>query len=138
MRLALQRAQLQPQQIDYLNLHGTATAQNDAVEALAVHALFGEAVPMSSSKPLTGHTLGAAGAIEAALCWLSMRENPRGKLIPHWWDGHVDAKLAPLNLIQAGAQLGRPMRYALSNSFAFGGSNACLIIGKYEPTVVDT
>ncbi len=130
MQLALTRAQISPEQIDYVNLHGTATPQNDAMEALAVNTLFGAHTPMSSTKPLTGHTLGAAGAIEAALCYLSLTQNPLGKILPHWWDGCFDANLAPLNLSPPGLQLGRPLNYVLSNSFAFGGSNCSLVLAR--------
>jgi 3-oxoacyl-[acyl-carrier-protein] synthase I len=128
---ALERAGVAPGQIDYINLHGTATRQNDAMEARVVADLFGLEVPVSSTKPFTGHTLGAAGAIEAAFCWLAMQDdNPQGKLPPHLWDGVADPDLPPLNLTAPGAALGRPLRYALSTSFAFGGSNAALLLGR--------
>jgi len=130
MQAALTRAKLQPSDIDYINLHGTATPQNDAMESLAVNSLFGDRVPASSTKPLTGHTLGGAGALEAAICWLSLSENNNGQLPPHWWDNAVDPTLSPLHIIAPGEQLGRPLQFALSNSFAFGGSNACLILGR--------
>ncbi len=128
---ALMRAGIRPEQIDYVNLHGTATVQNDAMESRAVHALFGDAVAVSSTKPFTGHTLGAAGAIEAALCWLSMQDdNPEGRLPPHLWDGVADPALPTLKIVGAGACLGRPLRWSLSNSFAFGGANAALVFGR--------
>lgn len=130
MQAALTRAGLQPAQIDYINLHGTATPQNDAMECKAVEMLFGAQTPCSSTKPLTGHTLGGAGALEAALCWLSLHDNPQGRLPGHWWDGAVDPALASINLVTPGTALGRPLDYALSNSFAFGGSNATLILGR--------
>ncbi|WP_157461872.1 beta-ketoacyl-ACP synthase [Chitinimonas koreensis] len=130
MRAALEQAGVAPAAIDYLNLHGTATPQNDAMESLAVRELFGEALPASSTKPLTGHTLGAAGALEAALCWLALTDNPQGRLPPHWWDGAADPALPALNLVQPGQALGRPLDYALSNSFAFGGSNAALVLER--------
>ncbi len=130
MQLALSDAGLGAEQIDYVNLHGTGTLQNDAMEAAAVNTVFGPHTPCSSSKGMTGHTLGAAGALEIALCALSMSgANQSGDYIPHVFDGQLDPKLKPLNLIQAHNQLGRP-RYALSNSFAFGGSNAAVIIGR--------
>ncbi|WP_148715467.1 beta-ketoacyl-ACP synthase [Chitinolyticbacter meiyuanensis] len=128
MRQALQRAGTMPGEIDYINLHGTATPQNDAMESVAVHALFGSGTPASSTKPLTGHTLGAAGAIEAAIGWLTLNENPQGYLPPHWWDGMADAALPVLDLVEPGRRLGRPVRRMLSNSFAFGGSNAALVL----------
>jgi len=131
MREALLRAGLDAAQIDYINLHGTATVQNDAMESRAVAALFGTGVAVSSTKPLSGHTLGAAGALEAAFCWLAMQDdNPEGRLPPNLWDGAQDPALPVLNVAAVGARLGRPIRYALSNSFAFGGSNAALVFGR--------
>jgi 3-oxoacyl-[acyl-carrier-protein] synthase-1 len=126
---ALARAKLSPSQIDYVNLHGTATPQNDAMESRAVTAALGGDVPVSSTKPLTGHTLGAAGAIEAGLCWLAMTDNPGHRLPPHWWDGAVDPALPPLAFAAPGARANGPLRHVLSQSFAFGGSNAVLVFG---------
>lgn len=125
MRLALRRAQLEAKEIGYLNLHGTATPQNDAMEARAVEQVLGLEVPGSSTKPLTGHTLGAAGALEAALCWLTLTDT-RGRLPPHWFDGERDPELPRIALVEAGAR--GTVRAALSNSFAFGGSNAALAL----------
>ena len=131
MAQALQRAGLDAAQIDYVNMHGTATPQNDAMESRVIEALFGLEVPVSSTKPLTGHTLGAAAAVEAALCWLAMQEdNPQGRLPPHLWDGAADPALPALYLVPPGAALGRPLRRVLSSSFAFGGSNAALVLGR--------
>nr|WP_305822979.1 beta-ketoacyl-ACP synthase [Massilia brevitalea] len=131
MNEALRRAGIAAGEIDYINLHGTATVQNDAMESRAVAELFGHDIAVSSTKPFTGHTLGAAGAVEAAFCWLAMQDdNPEGKLPPHLWDGVLDAALPALNVAAPGARLGRPIRYALSNSFAFGGSNAALVFGR--------
>lgn len=131
MTQALQRAGLQPQQVDYINLHGTATLQNDAMESKVIAELFGSEVWASSTKPMTGHALGAAAALEAGLCWLAMQDdNPQGCLPPHLWDGVQDPALPTLKLATPGSSLGRPLRFALSNSFAFGGSNASLIFGR--------
>jgi 3-oxoacyl-[acyl-carrier-protein] synthase-1 len=130
MRQALARAGLAPNTIDYINLHGTATPHNDAMESLAVAEIFGLQVPVSSTKPLTGHALAAAGAIEAALAWHALVDNPGGRLPPHWWDGARDPALAPLRIAQPGETLGRPLRHVLSNSFAFGGSNASLVFAR--------
>jgi 3-oxoacyl-[acyl-carrier-protein] synthase-1 len=131
MTAALARAGIEAADIDYINLHGTATLQNDAMESRAVADLFGRHVHVSSTKPFTGHTLGAAGALEAALCWLAMQDdNVEGKLPPHLWDGAQDPALPVLNVAAPGARLGRPLRWALSNSFAFGGSNATLVLGR--------
>jgi 3-oxoacyl-[acyl-carrier-protein] synthase I len=131
MEQALQRAGIEASQIDYINMHGTATPQNDAMESRVIESLFGPGVPVSSTKPFTGHTLGAAAAIEAALCWLVMQDdNPQGRLPAHLWDGAADPALPGLNLVSPGAALGRPLRHVLSSSFAFGGSNAVLVLGR--------
>ncbi|MDG2525335.1 beta-ketoacyl-[acyl-carrier-protein] synthase family protein [Stenotrophomonas sp. HITSZ_GD] len=127
---ALARAGLAPAQVDYVNLHGTATRQNDAMESRAMQAVFGRPVPASATKPLTGHTLGAAGAIEAALCWLTLARNPAGLLPPHWWDGEPDPELPPLALVAPGEAAARAPRHLLSHSFAFGGSNAVLAFSR--------
>ncbi|MEO6680463.1 MAG: beta-ketoacyl-[acyl-carrier-protein] synthase family protein [Pseudomonas sp.] len=131
MRKALSRAALQPSQIGYLNLHGTATQHNDAMESLAVSALFPDGVPCSSTKPMTGHTLGAAGALEAAFCWLSLSaDNPGHALPPHVWDGQPDPNLPALSWVTPTHRLASiAPRYLMSNSFAFGGNNVSLIIG---------
>lgn len=131
MQRALHSAHLEPGQIDYLNLHGTATQHNDAMESLAVQALFPSGVPCSSTKPLSGHTLGAAGALEAAFCWLSLStDNPQLALPPHVWDAEADPQLPALHW--AGPHTRLPAttpRRLMSNSFAFGGNNISLIIG---------
>jgi 3-oxoacyl-[acyl-carrier-protein] synthase-1 len=128
---ALTRAEIGTADIEYVNLHGTATPANDAMESAVVHALFEERVPVSSTKPMTGHTLGAAGALEAALCWITMQDdNSTGRVPPHIWDGEHDPSLARLQKVNVGDTLGRPPRYALSNSFAFGGANAALVFGR--------
>ena len=129
IREALQRAGVADGDIGYINLHGTATPQNDAMEAGAVARTLGLDVPCSSTKPLTGHTLGAAGAIEAAICWLAIADNPQMQLPVHWWDGDADPELAPIHLVRPGERAQAPLRYALSQSFAFGGSNAALVFG---------
>jgi 3-oxoacyl-[acyl-carrier-protein] synthase-1 len=114
--------------VDYVNLHGTATLHNDAMESLAVHTLLGPDVPVSSTKPLTGHSLAAAGALEAAVAWQVLVNNPQGRLPVHWWDGVADSALPALRLVAPGMSLGRPVKNVLSNSFAFGGSNAALLL----------
>jgi 3-oxoacyl-[acyl-carrier-protein] synthase-1 len=126
---ALHSAGLDGKAIDYVNLHGTATAQNDAMEAPVSAALYGAQVPMSSTKPLTGHALGAAGAIEVGLCWLMLARNPDAWLLPQLWDGHPDPALPPLRFVAPGERATRPLRHVASHSFAFGGSNAALVLG---------
>lgn len=125
---ALQSAGLAPDAIDYINLHGTATEQNDRMESLAVAAVFGTDVPCSSTKPLTGHTLGAAGALEAVFCYLALTRSD-GKLPRALWDGACDPELALLTNLGA-ESAPKPLRYVMSNSFAFGGNNISLILER--------
>lgn len=125
MRKALASAKLAPEHIGYLNLHGTATQHNDAMESLAVASLFPNGVACSSTKPMSGHTLGAAGALEAAFCWLSLAH---GVMPPHVWDGQADPALPALQWTRTGEPLKK--RRLMSNSFAFGGNNVSLIIGE--------
>jgi 3-oxoacyl-[acyl-carrier-protein] synthase-1 len=113
MQNALTMAGLQPADIDYINLHGTATQSNDAAEGKAVMGLFGSATPCSSTKGATGHTLGAAGGVEAVICALALQHG----LQP-----------AGLNTRQTDPAL--PLTYVLSNSFGFGGTNCSLIFGR--------
>ena len=115
-------------EVDYLNLHGTATVQNDLMENAVVARVLGS-VPCSSTKPLVGHTLGAAGATEAAFCWMLLAGAPNPVLPPHLWDGVRDPALAPLNFCPVGYAPG-PCKVVASNSFAFGGNNACLVLGS--------
>lgn len=125
---ALQRAGVTANDIGYVNLHGTATVHNDAMEAHLMQRVFSEPTLMSSTKPMTGHTLGAAGAIEAALCWLTMMDTQQRRLPAHWWDGQQDSALPKLNFVAPGATAAAPLRYVLSQSFAFGGSNAAVVL----------
>lgn len=129
MQMALSKAGLPPAAINYINLHGTGTRQNDAMEARAVHRLFGTDTAVSSTKPLTGHTLGAAGAIEAALCLLLLGDEHDGRLPPH----PARTKDPDLPLLHYASSIDRLPRGAatlLSNSFAFGGSNIALVLGR--------
>lgn len=125
MRLALDDAGLSPQQIDYINLHGTATPNNDAAEDLAVSAVFGTSTPpCSSTKGATGHTLGAAGAVEAAICLLALEQG----LIPAGL--HREQPDPALTANYQVENRHAPLRHVLSNSFGFGGSNASLVLGS--------
>ncbi len=130
MSAAISRSGVDAAGIDYVNLHGTATLQNDLVESRAIAQTLGVHVPVSSTKPMTGHALGAAGAIEAAFGWLTLVDNREGLLPPHWWDGQADHELPPLKVVTPGERLDRPLRTMLSNSFAFGGSNASLLLAR--------
>lgn len=125
MMAALRDAGLSPEQIGYVNLHGTGTRLNDAMESRAVNRIFGSEVPASSTKALTGHTLGAAGALEAAFCCMAMQHG--GVLPSHLFDGCTDPELPKVKLAAAGDQV-ENLEYCMSNSFAFGGCNVSLIL----------
>ena len=129
MQAALDDAGITPGAVEYVNLHGTGTMYNDRAECGAVASLFGENVAVSSTKPLTGHTLGAAGAIDAALCWLMLKHG--SSALPHVLSGARDAALPPLPVVPVGAAL-HP-RTVISTSFAFGGSNAAVLLGNRLP-----
>ena len=123
---ALSRAGCSAADIGYINLHGTATRHNDAMESRVISRLFPNC-PASSTKPLTGHTLGAAGALEAALTWLALTDSAC-RLPPHLWDGIQDPDDPPLPLVAPDTRVSSPVRAALSISFAFGGSNTALLL----------
>ncbi|MDQ7988575.1 MAG: beta-ketoacyl-[acyl-carrier-protein] synthase family protein [Candidatus Dactylopiibacterium sp.] len=127
MQAALDMAGLVPADIGYINLHGTATPSNDAAEDKGVSALFGTATACSSTKGHTGHTLGAAGGVEAIVCALALTHGfaPGGANTRE-----VDPRLASHYLIENADMPG--LRHTLSNSFGFGGSNASLLLSKVE------
>ena len=141
IRRALEASKVATSEVGYINLHGTGTKFNDSMEAKAVAAIFGEGgkggisqVPVSTTKPVTGHTLGAAAALEAAICWKALVEN-QGKndniqLPLQVWDGERDEEIPELNIVdgKSGAAKGN-LKICVSNSFAFGGANACLVLG---------
>ena len=128
MKAALADAELEAASIGYVNLHGTGTRLNDSMEAIAVNRLFGEKTPASSTKALTGHTLGAAGALEASFCCMALQN---GNVLPvHLYDGCDDPNMPKLNLVKPGEQASSTLKYCISNSFAFGGCNVSLIIAK--------
>jgi 3-oxoacyl-[acyl-carrier-protein] synthase-1 len=124
MQAALDMAGLQPADIGYINLHGTATQSNDAAEGKAVMSLFGSATPCSSTKGATGHTLGAAGGVEAVICALALQHG----LQPAGLNTVQTDSALPLNYLLDNRN--QPMRYVLSNSFGFGGTNCSLIFGR--------
>jgi 3-oxoacyl-[acyl-carrier-protein] synthase-1 len=126
MQAALVQAGLQPAEIDYINLHGTATPSNDAAEDAAVDSVFGTTLPCSSTKGATGHTLGAAGGVEAAIALLAMRHG----LMPAGLNLRERDPALRLNYLVANRAA--PVRRVLSNSFGFGGSNASLVLGAAE------
>ena len=123
MQAALRSAALQPQDIDYINLHGTATPSNDAAEDRAVAAVFGTATPCSSTKGATGHTLGAAGGIEAVISLLALRH----RFMPGGLNLQTLDPALQLNYLRENRDA--PLRTVLSNSFGFGGTNASLVLG---------
>jgi 3-oxoacyl-[acyl-carrier-protein] synthase-1 len=123
MRAALQRAGLEPGGVDYINLHGTGTQANDAAEDRAVHALFGNATPCSSTKGWTGHTLGAAGMVEAAMSLMCIDSGLQPQSLQ---TQQLDPALRSQVLMQSRRA---PVRTVLSNSFGFGGSNCSLLFG---------
>ena len=128
LRAALADAGIDASAIGYVNLHATATRKNDEMEAHLMARVFPEGVPTSGTKPLTGHTLGAAGATELGFAWLTLADE--GITLPrHLWDGEADPALPRLDLIEDTRRLGAG-QYVMSNSFAFGGSNASLILGQ--------
>ncbi len=126
MQEALRDADLAPDAITYVNLHGTATPLNDAMESRAIHDLFGPDTPCGSTKGMTGHMLGATGGVEAAFLCLSLQHT---RLPPHLWDGQADPALPRLNLWPQDSRIAAGRQVMLSNSFGFGGSNAALILG---------
>lgn len=129
IRAALDNAHVDAQQIGYVNLHGTATVKNDVMESRVIERVFGAAMPCSSSKSQIGHTLGAAGAQEIGLCWLLLSESNNERRLPkHLWDEDADPELAVIGLTDRDARWERDL--FMSNSFAFGGSNVSLVIGR--------
>jgi 3-oxoacyl-[acyl-carrier-protein] synthase-1 len=129
IRAALADAQVEAQQIGYVNLHGTATVKNDEMESCVIERIFGATMPCSSTKSQIGHTLGAAGAQEIGLCWLLLNEmNEQRRLPKHLWDEAEDPELSVIGLTGENARWERDL--FMSNSFAFGGSNVSLVIGR--------
>ena len=124
MRVALDMAELAPQRVDYLNLHGTGTRNNDAAEDAAVRDVFGDGVACSATKGWTGHALGAAGAVEAVITLLALRH---GFLPGTVNTRRVDPQFGLRLQLETHA---RPLAYAMSNSFGFGGSNCSLLFGR--------
>ncbi len=130
MQAALNRAGVQPQQVDYINAHGTSTPYNDKLETLAIKRVFGEhatKVAISSTKSMTGHLLGAAGGLEAGITALAIKH----QLVPPTINYQTPDPDCDLDYVPNTA---RPMaiRYALSNSFGFGGTNGALLFKKFE------
>lgn len=134
MRLAIKDAGLQPENIDYINTHGTSTPLGDVTELKAIQRVFGDHVydmNLDSTKSMTGHLIGAAGAVEALACIMALKEGiipPTINHDPEDLDENIDYRI---NFTFDKAQE-RDIRYALSNTFGFGGHNACLLFKKWE------
>jgi len=126
MQDALKMAGLRAGDIDYINLHGTATQTNDAAESKAVVGLFGSDTPCSSTKGATGHTLGAAGSMEAVICALALQHG----LMPGGLNTRQLDPLLPINYLLDNRE--QPVAHVLSNSFGFGGTNCSLVLGRHN------
>jgi 3-oxoacyl-[acyl-carrier-protein] synthase II len=123
---ALRSAGLSPGEIDYINAHGTSTPANDAAETAAIKAVFGEhacRVPVSSTKSMTGHLLGGAGALEALVCILAIRDG----MVPPTINYQAPDPECDLDCVPNRARA-VPVRAAMSNSFGFGGHNVALVL----------
>jgi 3-oxoacyl-[acyl-carrier-protein] synthase II len=130
MQAALMDSGLTAEDVDYINAHGTATPVNDLTETKAIKEVFGKraySIPVSSTKSMTAHTLGAAGALEGIISLLALRDG----FIPPTINYREQDSECDLDYVTGGA---RPadLRVVLSNSFAFGGNNTTVIFGKYE------
>ena len=132
MKKAIEMGGKESTDIGYVNLHGTATHKNDLMESYAMDKVFLHCPPCSSTKPLLGHTLGAAGAQELGLCWLllSLDYNPEQIIPPQLGNQSQDIELQHLNIINSYVNLKK--RVIMSNSFAFGGSNVSLLIERED------
>lgn len=134
MRLAIQDAGLQPSDIDYINTHGTSTPMGDITELKAIKRVFGEHVydmNLDSTKSMTGHMIGATGAVEALSCVMALKEGIIPPTINHDPDD-VDEEIDYRINFTFGKAQKRDINYALSNTFGFGGHNACLVFKKWE------
>ena len=128
--LTIEDADLTIEDVDYINAHGTATPVNDSSETYAIKTLFGERayeIPVSSSKSVLGHAMGATGAIEAIFCAYALSE----QIIPPTWNYETPDPECDLDYVP-NAPRPSGLQYVLSNSFGLGGQNACLVLAKFE------
>ena len=128
INIALEKSNLTPNDIDYINLHGTGTLANDIMESKAIHTIFQDKVWASSTKPLTGHCLGAAAIIETALC-CKLLENNDGKLYPHIYDNNYDENIQKIKLVPINCKVTK-IQTCLNTSFGFGGTNTAMILRR--------
>lgn len=131
IQLALDDAGLKAEDIDYINLHGTGTVSNDLMEANAIYKVFGDNVPASSTKPFTGHCLGAAASIEAFICYQILKG--KRNLPIHKYDNEYDENLPKINLVNSNTE-NKKINTCMSTSFGFGGTNAVVIMGNKPET----
>jgi 3-oxoacyl-[acyl-carrier-protein] synthase II len=129
MQMALDQAGISAEKVDYINTHGTSTPANDSTETNAIHTVFGEdtAIPVSSTKSMTGHLLGAAGAVETAVCALAIHDG----FIPaniHYKEPDPECNL---NIV-TGNGLQKTVSIAMKNAMGFGGHNAALLLGAFD------
>lgn len=129
---ALKEAGISAGDVDYINLHGTATQQNDSMEYEAIKNVFPKGIQASSTKHLTGHMLGAAGACEIGFCWLALSHyNDKGDLPRHQSDD-ISTNFSHIHFIGQGSNIENRPSYCMSNSFAFGGSNVSIVLSKWS------
>lgn len=126
---ALDDANLKPEDVDYINLHGTGTISNDLMEANAIYRVFGDKVPASSTKPYTGHCLGAAASIEAFICYQILKGERN--LPIHKFDGEYDETLPKINLVTENTPQ-KDVKVCMSTSFGFGGTNAVVVLAARQ------
>jgi 3-oxoacyl-[acyl-carrier-protein] synthase II len=130
MRWSLADAGVTSDQVDYINAHGSSTPVNDATETYAIKKLFGERayeIPVSSSKSVLGHAMGATGTIEAIFCALALHHG----IIPPTWNYETPDPECDLDYVP-NAPRSADLKVTLSNSFGLGGQNACLVLGKFQ------
>ncbi|HST20855.1 MAG TPA: beta-ketoacyl-[acyl-carrier-protein] synthase II, partial [Blastocatellia bacterium] len=130
MSNAIKDAGIKTEEVDYINAHGTSTYYNDKLETMAIKRVFGDSaysIPVSSTKSMMGHLLGAAGGVEAGVIALALRD----QIIPPTANYEKPDPECDLDYVPNAARR-LPMKYALSNSFGFGGTNAALLMKRYE------
>jgi 3-oxoacyl-[acyl-carrier-protein] synthase II len=131
MKMALENGDLQPEQIGYINAHGTSTNLNDKIETQAIKTVFGDFaydIPVSSTKSMTGHLMGASGALEALILVKTLQDN----ILPPTINYEMPDPECDLDYVPNSSR-NKENQYVMSNSFGFGGHNATIIMGKYPP-----